>query len=123
MRIVIEFSDVAKIIKELDACDEVPGVDSDAILDYVCGEYISGNRCIENVLAECAEGLCPVCDDDYSEVAYNKALARLHSLIVTIYETLDEFKLNHLPCHLYSDFCCNLRVVYQRRNLYVFELK
>lgn len=119
MRIVIELSDVAKIIKELDACDEVPGVDSDAVLDYVCGEYMSGNRCIENVLAECAEGLCPVCDDDYSEVAYNKALARLHSLIVTIYRVFDEHRLKEHVTYQYA----NLRMVRNWRNLYVFELK
>lgn len=119
MHVAIQLEEAAKIFLELDRSDDVPVIDSEAILDYICGEYMLGNRCVEKVLSDCVEGLSTVTDNDYCEASYNKAVNLLHRLIISVYRTLDEYKMDYGPHWVRGE----LRLVHSWRNLYVFKLE
>lgn len=119
MRVAIELEEASKIFLVLEGNDDVPGIDSEAILDHICSEYMLGNRCVEKVLSECMDGLGAVTDNDYCEAAYNKVVSLLHRLIISVFQTLDEYKMDYVPYWVRGD----LRLVHSWRNLYVFKLE
>ena len=119
MHIVIQLDRVADLARSLDSTIDGPTIDLEAILDYICGEYMLGTRCLEKVLSDCIDGLGPVRDCDYCEVTYNKVVNELHQLIVLLYQSLDEHRLRDFNPYKYSD----LRTVLRWRDLYVFKLE
>ena len=119
MLIAVNMHQVEKDICELSANDDVPHIDFEALLDRVCEEYASGNRCLENILSQCVDDMCPVVDSDYCEQLANKTVARVYRFIVNVYRALDE----HLISVRGPYVCEGLQAVVKRRSVYVFKLR
>jgi hypothetical protein len=119
MKIVVHIPEVVKSLDDYEFSHNAPTIDLEAILDYICNEYMFGTSKINNVLLECLESLSNVRDCDHCDVTYNKLVSEIYNLIITVYRRLDEYMLREYPLDMFN----NLRLVRRWRDLYVFELK
>ena len=119
MKVVIDIPGVIQSLEDEEFTHNTPTIDLEAIIDYICNEYMFGTSRVDNVLLDCLDSLSVVKDCDHCEVAYNKLVSELHNLIISIYRRLDEYMLREYPLDMFN----NLRLVRRWRDLYVFELK
>lgn len=119
MRIVVDLNEVSSLITRIDTNLDGPIVDIEAILDYLCDEYITNRACIESTLSDCLEAVSAVKDCDYCEQSYYKTVSELHQLIVIFYGALDRFRLRQQQFREFT----SMRLLCRWKELYVFELK
>lgn len=119
MKILVHMPEVVKSLDDYEFSHNAPTIDLEAVVDYICNEYMFGNRSYENVLLDCLESLSSVTDCDNCDISYVKLVSELHNLIITIYKRLDEHMLRQYPLNKFN----NLRLKRRWRDLYVFELQ
>jgi hypothetical protein len=119
MKILIHIPDTVKNIECTSITNDLPVIDLEAIIDYICNEYMFGTGGVDGALSDCLDAFGGVLDCDYCEVTYTKLVSEIHNLILRIHQRLDEYMLKHYPPNFFND----LRLLHRWKDLYVFELK
>lgn len=119
MRITLQLEEADRLLSELSSNEEMPQIDTDAILEQICNEYMSGNVFSEKVLSICLDGLSTVTDNSHCEVTYAKMVNLIHGLILSVYRSLQEHRVRYVADPRNK----TLRLIHARGNLYVFKLE
>jgi hypothetical protein len=118
MKILVHLPEVAKSLGDKEFNKTAPTVDVDALVDYICGEYIFSSD-IDNVLINCLDSLGSVTDYYNCDISYNKLVSTIYATIVDIYGRLDEYMIRENVAYGKN----NLRLQCRIGDLYVFEFQ